>query len=112
MRRAGAAQHWGVVADLDMRFHLAVVDAAGSARLSRMYGMLIDETRSLLSMTASYPGREDLVHEHAELSRFLEAGDLAWGHRRVVAAFRDVASDTPTAPSRRSANIGSSGPDA
>lgn len=76
MHRAAAAQRWSVVADFDMRFHVAVVGAAGSPRLSRMYGTLIDETRSLLSMTASYPGREDLVDEHAELSRLLGAGDL------------------------------------
>lgn len=75
MHRAAAAQRWSVVADLDLRFHLEVVRSAGSPRLSRMYATLIDETRVVLSLTA-YPGRDDLVEEHAELARLLDAGDI------------------------------------
>lgn len=76
MRESAEERRWDVVADLDLQFHLAVVDAAGSTRLSRMYATLIGETRVLLSMTASHPGREEFVFEHAEVERLLEAGDL------------------------------------
>ena len=76
MHRAAEAHRWSDVADLDMRFHLALVEAAGSARLSRMYSTLIDETRSLLSLTAEYPGREDLVEEHADVAGLIETGDM------------------------------------
>jgi len=75
MRRAAAAQRWSTVADLDLNFHLAVVRSAGSPRLSRMYATLIDETRVLIHVIA-ISGREDLVDEHADLARLLEAGDI------------------------------------
>lgn len=75
MQEAAAAERWSKVAELDMRFHTEVVRAAGSVRLSRMYSSLIDETRALLSMTASYPGREHLVEEHAELAEILANAD-------------------------------------
>jgi DNA-binding GntR family transcriptional regulator len=77
MQEAAAAERWSKVAELDMRFHTEVVRAAGSVRLSRMYSSLIDETRALLSMTASYPGREHLVEEHAELAEILASADGA-----------------------------------
>ncbi len=76
MEKSAPAQRWSEVADLDMRFHLELVRAAGSKRLSRMFGTLIDETRSLLSLTAADPGREDRVVEHAQIARALENGDL------------------------------------
>jgi len=76
MDRAAVAEDWSTVAEIDMRFHRAVVDAAGSPRLSRMYATLVGETRSLLSITAAYPGRENLVEEHAEIARLIEAGDM------------------------------------
>lgn len=76
MREAALAERWSKVAELDMRFHTEVVRAAGSARLSRMYSSLIDETRVLMSMFARFPGREDLVPEHGELAEVLGSGDL------------------------------------
>jgi DNA-binding GntR family transcriptional regulator len=75
MQAASTAERWSRVADVDMRFHSEVVRASGSARLVRMYGSLIDETRVLLSMTANAPGREDLVSEHGELAELIASGD-------------------------------------
>jgi DNA-binding GntR family transcriptional regulator len=77
MRQAASRNRWGQVADLDVEFHAAIVRASGSPRLTRMYTSLIDETRVLLSITAGYPGREDLVDEHSRLADQLESGDLA-----------------------------------
>lgn len=75
MAKAAAAERWSTLAELDLRFHLEVVRSAGSPRLSRMYGTLIDETRALLNLT-SYPGRASVIEEHGELARFLEADDI------------------------------------
>jgi DNA-binding GntR family transcriptional regulator len=75
MRAAAEAGRWNDVADLDMEFHRQVVVAAGSPRLIRMYAMLMDETRSCVNLSAAYPGREDLVDEHAELLALIEARD-------------------------------------
>ena len=75
MKRAVVAREWTRLADLEMRFHTELVTAAGSARLSRMYATLLDETRICLRMTTAHPGREELVTEHQELARSLAAGD-------------------------------------
>ena len=77
MHAAAETGRWSEVADLDMEFHRQVVLSAGSPRLSRMYATVIDETRSCLNLSAAYPGREDLVDEHAELLALIEARDEA-----------------------------------
>lgn len=96
MKRAAAQQRWSTVADLDLRFHLEVVNQARSPRLSRMYATLIDETRVLLSLTV-YPIRNDLVDEHDALARHLEAGDIesALGdlHQHYTATQRGLLED-------------------
>lgn len=76
MADAVAADDWGRVADLDMAFHSRLVASAASPRLARMYAGIIDETRAWFSMTARYPGRDDLVAEHEELAALLEQGDM------------------------------------
>jgi DNA-binding GntR family transcriptional regulator len=77
MAEAATADDWPQVAELDMRFHSRIVAAADSPRLSRMFDTLIAETRLCLSMlTVVYPGREDLVGEHRELSQLLAGTDL------------------------------------
>lgn len=64
------------MAELDMQFHMALVNAAGSQRLSRMYATLIDETRICLSLfSASRASRAGLVDEHLELLQQLTSGD-------------------------------------
>lgn len=70
-------QHrWIDVSAADLSFHRHVVDAAGSERLSVMYGLLADQTRLGLNiMLGTYKGRTDLVDEHAELLKLLGAGD-------------------------------------
>jgi len=89
MRTATVSGRWSRVADLDMRFHSEVVRASGSARLARMYATLIDETRVLLSMTASVPGREDLVNEHAELAELIAAGESGGASTTLARTFHE-----------------------
>jgi DNA-binding GntR family transcriptional regulator len=76
MERAATAESWAEVAELDLRFHTTLVEGAGSPRLSRMYGMLIDETRLCLGLSVSNPGRKDLVDEHRALAAMLEKDDI------------------------------------
>jgi len=75
MKRAQAGREWARLADLDMRFHTELVASAGSVRLSRMYGTLLDETRITLRLGAGHAARQDLVKDHQELARLLEAGN-------------------------------------
>ena len=77
MAASAAKDDWAHVAELDMEFHSELVRAAESDRLSRMYGTLIDETRLCLGLTIASPGRVDLVDDHREWGRLLEADDPA-----------------------------------
>ncbi len=67
---------WSEVVDHDLHFHTQLVDAAQSGRLSRMYSVLIDETRLCLHMRVSgFFGRKDFVEEHIALADRLAAED-------------------------------------
>lgn len=48
----GTQSDWRTLVDLDVRFHEALVDAAASARLSRMFQTLVAETRMCLLAAA------------------------------------------------------------
>lgn len=76
MALAVEEHRWVDVSAADLGFHVHIVDAAGSERLSAMYAMLADQTRLGLNiMVGTYKGRTDLVDEHAELLKLLGAGD-------------------------------------
>lgn len=79
--RLAAAAHdgdWTTVADLDLELHHALVAAAGSPRLSRMYATLVVETRLCLgALEPTYPVRAELVDEHAELLDAVGSGDAS-----------------------------------
>ncbi|WP_040168165.1 GntR family transcriptional regulator [Microbacterium gorillae] len=65
------------VVDLDMRFHLSLIDAVGSIRTSRIYGLLADEMRLCMSRTqrADLLSVADITAEHAALLSRIAAGD-------------------------------------
>ena len=65
------------VVDPDMRFHTALVDAMGSARLSRVYLNLASEVRLCMAQVQGNSLlRTPLIHaEHARLLELVEAGD-------------------------------------
>jgi DNA-binding GntR family transcriptional regulator len=71
MVRAVASREWTRLADLDMRFHTELVNSAGSARLSRMYSALLDETRICQRMSTADPEREKTPGEHLDLAELL-----------------------------------------
>jgi DNA-binding GntR family transcriptional regulator len=77
MGEAEAAKDWASVVECDMAFHRDLVDCADSFRLSRMYTVLIAETKLCLHMLfGGYRWREGIVEEHARLARILAHGDL------------------------------------
>lgn len=76
MAAAAKSGRWADIADADLRFHEALVAAAGSPRLSRMYATLLAETRlSFADLGRDYPDPRVVVHEHRALLRALRAGD-------------------------------------
>ena len=75
---------WDTVVEHDMRFHTQLVDSADSRRLSRMYFVLIAETRLCLHMLVSgFAGRKDFVEEHVALVERLAAEDAAGAQRAI-----------------------------
>jgi len=67
---------WGAGPDADVRFHLAVVAAAGSARLTRTFTSVATEMRLIVAMLrAGYRSVGELYDEHAILLAALESGD-------------------------------------
>jgi DNA-binding GntR family transcriptional regulator len=76
MEAAEKAGDWKAVASRDLEFHTALVAAAESARLERMFTTVISETRLCLRMLTSAPeARDDLVQEHRDISEMIRADD-------------------------------------
>ena len=83
---AAASQGWAAVADVDLRFHEALVAGAGSPRLIRMYATLLVETRLCLrSLPFHHPEPQAVVAEHNTLLAALEVGDAATAAATVQA---------------------------
>ena len=84
MVAALARGDWDTVVEHDMRFHTRLVDSADSRRLSRMYSVLIAETRLCLHMLVSgFAGRKDFIEEHVALVERLVAEDAAGAQHAI-----------------------------
>lgn len=88
--------NWLELTELDLQFHLALVSAAGSARLDRMFRTLSAETQLCIArLEPFYPGREEVVHEHQEILDAIKARDAAEVDR-LVAAHMDISANRLT----------------
>lgn len=83
MARASAKRDARAAGDADIDFHRALVDAAGSARLSRMMATLLVETRLCTYSLDGHPQdrtfrvRADMPDSHAAIIDALRNGDEA-----------------------------------
>lgn len=69
-------QDWETAAQADMAFHSAVVAAADSPRLSRLFQTISTEIRLLMALLRPrYPHVSTLHDEHTELLNALSTGD-------------------------------------
>jgi len=76
MEAAEKADDWNTVANRDLDFHTALVAAADSPRLERMFTTVIFETRLCLGvLSAAYDARGDLVEEHRRISDLIKDND-------------------------------------
>jgi DNA-binding GntR family transcriptional regulator len=76
MRSSAGRGDSRLVAEQDLAFHSALVEAAESPRLSRMFTTLLAETRiCLASLMDFYPEQELLVAEHQQLLALLRGED-------------------------------------
>lgn len=77
MDRAMRAGDTTTGGDLDFAFHRTLVDAAGSARLSRTYATVQAETRLCLHrLMGGYRSRTDLAVEHIRLADLIASAPL------------------------------------
>ncbi|HWC84616.1 MAG TPA: GntR family transcriptional regulator [Pseudonocardiaceae bacterium] len=77
---------WGERVAAHTIFHLALVDTAGSPRLSRIYPALQEEMQLCLArLRGSYPEPQDLGKQHRKLLRAIESGDLDRAQREMRA---------------------------
>ena len=87
---AAVDSNWVEMTKLDLQFHLALVAAAGSPRLDRMFRTLMAESQlCIVRLEPFYPGREEVVHEHQAILDAIRARDLAEADK-LLAAHMDV----------------------
>lgn len=75
MQKAEASGDWEAVGNVDLEFHVALVDATNSPRLKRMFSTVISETRLCLGVLTAADARDDLVEEHRLISEAIKEGD-------------------------------------
>lgn len=75
MEKAEAAGDWEAVGNLDLEFHVALVDASDSPRLRRMFNTVISETRLCLGVLTADDARADLVEEHRLICEAMKEGE-------------------------------------
>ncbi len=81
---------WGDLISYDLSFHQALVDAAGSRRLSRMFSTLSAETRlCLMRLEPFYERPAEVVAEHQAIVDALKAGDVQ-NVTRLIQAHMDA----------------------
>ena len=91
MEKAEKAGDWKTVASRDLDFHTALVAAADSARLERMFTTVISETRLCLSLlTSAADARDDLVEEHRQISEMIRAEDTVGAIAVLTQHFDDA----------------------
>lgn len=91
MEAAEKTGDWKTVASGDLDFHTALVAAAESARLERMFTTVISETRLCLSMlTSATDARDDLVREHRQISEMIRADDTVGAIAALTKHFDDA----------------------
>lgn len=91
MESAAQAGDWGQVASRDLDFHSALVAAAESPRLERMFTTVISETRLCLSLlTAADEARDNLVEEHREISEMIREDNTGGAVAALTKHFDDA----------------------
>jgi DNA-binding GntR family transcriptional regulator len=75
LRSLPQSASWAERVESHTAFHIALIDAAGSTRLSRIYPAMQDEMQLCLAqLHGSYPGSQDLYVEHRQLLDAIKSG--------------------------------------
>jgi DNA-binding GntR family transcriptional regulator len=95
---------WSEVVEADLGFHLALLEAVGSPRLQRLFGLLEGEIRLCIAqLQPVYDQPSELAAEHRELLDAIGAGDvpraIAQMQQHLDAAVEDLGARAATAES-------------
>jgi DNA-binding GntR family transcriptional regulator len=90
MEHYEAKGDWRSVGESDLLFHTALVAAAESPRLERMFNTIISETRLCLSALTAVDARHDLVPEHRTITDRMSAGDIEGALAALTKHFDDA----------------------
>lgn len=97
-----AAGDWRALSELDVKFHVAFVNAANNSRLSRTYQTLAAESRiCIVNLQGSYPKPHALVEEHERLLELLSLGDFRQLRKAIRAHMADGVHDLTASMSAR-----------
>ena len=89
---------WREVVEPDMRFHRAIIDAAGSPRLARAYSSVQSEILlCLVQLRPHYQRPADVAAEHEELIAAIRAGDPQHAEELFRAHLADAADNLTNA---------------
>jgi DNA-binding GntR family transcriptional regulator len=78
------------IADADMGFHHALVELAGSPRLSRLHETILVETRMCLgAMRGTYASSEERIGEHRRLVEAIAVRDIKAADEIMIDHMRD-----------------------
>lgn len=68
---------WATYVSADSRFHLALVEAVGSERLTRMYATIVSEVKLCISQSQELPEEHtDDASDHRAILQCLDAGQV------------------------------------
>jgi DNA-binding GntR family transcriptional regulator len=91
LREASEGEDARTIGDADLAFHQALVDAAGSSRLSRMMATLAVETRlTSFSQTEGYTVRRSISPTYEALLAALRSGDADAGIAALSTQFDEA----------------------
>lgn len=89
-----AAGDWKALAEQDMKFHLAFVEAAENSRLERIFSTLAAESRiCIANLQDSYPHADALVAEHRNLVDLLQKGEEEPLRKAIRQHMKDAVTD-------------------
>lgn len=81
----GPQASWAERVQAHTEFHIALVDAVGSPRLSRLYAVVHEEMQLCLAqLQSSYPGPTALLDEHRQLLDAVRSGEPEQARTEMV----------------------------
>ncbi|MEF9975047.1 MAG: GntR family transcriptional regulator, partial [Clostridia bacterium] len=77
LQKADAHQDWGAFVDADAKFHLSLVEAAGSSRLTRLYQTIASEIKLCIAQSRRLlDDHHENMYDHRVIFELLQKNDI------------------------------------